>query len=165
MQFTSGLIISNKYKMLRQLGKGTFSRVFECIETGTGNGNQRHRQKYAIKVIRNIYKYQLAAQTELAILNKIRMNDPSNNSNCIHIISNNEFDGHPIFIFPLLSRSIYSFMVYNGYKPFNDNDIISLMYQICIGVEYIHSLNIIITDLNLKILYYVMIKYYQISIV
>eukprot|EP01084_Bolivina_argentea_P021842 40606_1 len=32
MQFTAGLIICNKYKMLRQLGKGTFSRAFECID-------------------------------------------------------------------------------------------------------------------------------------
>jgi len=157
IRFIPGLIIDNKYKMIRQLGKGTFSRVFECHKVASININNSKRnknkkkkrvEKYAVKIIRNVYKYQLAAQTELSVLRRITSQDPSNTSCCIHIIENSNFKGHPIFVFPLLGKSIYSFMVSNGYKPFCYNDVIDLMWQICRGVAYIHSLNIIITDLK-----------------
>ena len=134
--------------MIRQLGKGTFSRVFECHSIANKKIKRRKRQKFAVKVIRNVYKYQLAAQTELAVLRKIKANDPHNTSCCIHIIENDHYKGHPCFVFPLLSVSIYSFMVRNGYKPFNYDDTIAMLWQICRGVAYIHDLNIIITDLK-----------------
>ena len=167
MRFIPGLIVDNKYKMIRQLGKGTFSRVFECHKVNVNDNKKnkknktkrnknknknkkkkKKKEKYAVKIIRNVYKYQLAAQTELSVLRRITSQDPSNTSCCIHIIENSNFKGHPIFVFPLLGKSIYSFMVSNGYKPFCYNDVIDLMWQICRGVAYIHSLNIIITDLK-----------------
>lgn len=143
---TPGLVLSGKYRMIRQLGKGTFSRVFECQRVDGAEGAAP--QKYAVKVIRNVFKYQLAARTELEILRLIRQCDPDGTSCCIHIVENDQFCGHPIFVFPLLSRSIYSFMLCNEYRPFNYDDTIDLLWQICRGAAYIHSLQIVITDLK-----------------
>lgn len=151
ISFIPGLVLSRKYRMLRQLGKGTFSRVFECDRvypdrrTGT---NTIGTEKYAVKVIRNVFKYQLAARTELEILRSIKNYDPLGQSCCIHIVENDEFQGHPIFVFPLLSRSIYSFMLSNEYRPFSYDDTIDLLRQICRGVAFMHSLMIVITDLK-----------------
>eukprot|EP01083_Nonionella_stella_P227270 806507_1 len=65
-----------------------------------------------------------------------------------NITQNTKTGSTQILLLPLLSRSIYSFMVHNGYKPFCYRHIIDIMYQICCGVSYIHSLDIIITDLK-----------------
>eukprot|EP01083_Nonionella_stella_P091068 254519_1 len=149
--FVEGLLIANKYKLLKQLGKGTFSRVFECYQVDVNRNKKikhKNRSKLAIKVIRNQYKYQMAAKTELQVLNTIRDNDPNDTSCCIHIRQFITWRGHPIFVFPLYGPSLYSFMVRNKYKPFCYRHAIHLMYQLCRGVAYIHSLNIIITDLK-----------------
>ena len=148
ISFIPGLIIDNKYKMIRQLGKGTFSRVFECIQLNNGIHQIDDNKKYAVKIIRNVYKYQFAARMELSILRKIKNEDPNNTSNCIHIIDYLNFNGHPIFVFPLLGQSIYSFMKNNGHKPFCYNNAIDLIWQILNGVNFIHSLNIIIADIK-----------------
>eukprot|EP01084_Bolivina_argentea_P055914 102406_1 len=128
-----------KYKTLKQLGKGTFSRVFEC---------EYAQNKYALKIIRNSYKYQCAAATELSVLRQIRDNDEDDNSHCIHIIENTNYKGHPVFVFPLLSQSIYQFMTRNDHKPFCHDHVIDLMWQLCSAVAYIHALGIINTDLK-----------------
>ena len=149
--FTPGLVLSRKYRMLRQLGKGTFSRVFECDRVYPERGGISSTigtEKYAVKVIRNVFKYQLAARTELEILRLIRRYDPMDRSCCIHIADNDQFRGHPIFVFPLLSRSIYSFMLSNEYRPFSYDDTVALLWQICRGVAFMHSLQIVITDLK-----------------
>eukprot|EP01084_Bolivina_argentea_P003105 5798_1 len=145
--FVQGLTIKNKYKLVKQLGKGTFSRVFECHIIKDENDKSKH-EKCAIKVIRNVYKYQVAAEMELEILKKIRDNDPEDKSCCIRLLKNHQYRGHPVFVFPLLGKSIYSFMVSNQFKPFCYQDVVHLMYQICRGVEYVHSISIIITDLK-----------------
>jgi len=153
---TPGLVLCGKYRMRRQLGSGTFSRVFECDRVHNQSDPNGHYQpqKYAVKVIRNVRSYRFAAKTELDILRMIRANDADGDSCCIHIVDNDHFRGHskvlshPIFVFPLLSQSIYSFMRSNKYRPFSYDDAIDLLEQICIGVAFMHSLNIIITDLK-----------------
>lgn len=119
-------MIADKYKMIKRLGKGTFSRVFECASFDDNNNGKNSKkkkkrykkQRYAVKVIRNTYKYQRSAQNELQVLRKIRDTDPNNISCCIHMMKQYRFLGHPIFIFPLLGQSLHSFMVQNKNKPF-----------------------------------------------
>ena len=60
--FVKGLLILKKYKLVRQLGKGTFSRVFECYRIADRSGKKHRpekRRSFAVKVIRNVYKYQV----------------------------------------------------------------------------------------------------------
>lgn len=148
--FVEGLLILNKYKLVRQLGKGTFSRVFECQGVRKKGKKRRseRRKSFAVKVIRNVYKYQVAAQTELEVLKRIRRNDPERKSCCIHLIDDAQYRGHPVLVFPLLGKSVYSFMVGSGYKPFCLDHVVDLLWQICRGVEAIHSMSIIMTDLK-----------------
>lgn len=149
--FVKGLLILNKYKLVRQLGKGTFSRVFECYRIADRVGKKHRpekRQSFAVKVIRNVYKYQVAAQTELEVLRRIRANDPDDKSCCIHLVEEAQYRGHPVLVFPLLGQSVYSFMVKSGYKPFCMDHVVDLLWQICRGVAAIHSMNIIMTDLK-----------------
>jgi len=149
--FAEGMLILQKYKVLRQLGKGTFSRVFDCYRVAAKKGKKyrpEKRERFAVKVIRNVYKYQVAAQTELAVLHRIRARDPDRSSCCIHIVEDSLYRGHPVLVFPLLGRSVYSFMVQSGYKPFRAEHAIDLLWQIVRGVAAIHSMDIIMTDLK-----------------
>jgi len=140
--FKKGLILLDKFKLSKQLGKGTFSRVFQCSD------RKNRKRKVAVKVIRNVYKYQVAAQTEIEVLRRIRQNDNNDTSCCIHLLEHHEFRGHPLLVFPLLGRSVYSYMVHGGYKPFSLPDAIDLLRQVVRGVAFIHSLGIIMTDLK-----------------
>lgn len=141
--FKKGLVLLDKFKLRKQLGKGTFSRVFLCSD----RKHRRHR-RVAVKVIRNVYKYQVAAQTEIEVLRRIRQKDKGDVSCCIHLLEHHEFRGHPLLVFPLLGRSVYSFMVHSGYKSFALPEAIDLLRQVVTGVAFIHSLGIIMTDLK-----------------
>jgi len=140
--FKKGLVLLDKFKLSKQLGKGTFSRVFQCSD------RKNRSRTVAVKVIRNVYKYQVAAQTEIEVLRRIRQNDANDSSCCIHLLEHHEFRGHPLLVFPLLGRSVYSYMVHGGYKPFSLTDAIDLLEQVVRGVAFIHSLGIIMTDLK-----------------
>ena len=153
IDFTPSLVLCGKYRMRRQLGSGTFSRVFECDRVHN-DSDPNLKQKYAVKVIRNVRCYQTAAETELDILRMIGANDPDDASCCIHLVDNDYFCGHskmrnhPILVFPLMSHSICDFMRLHEHRPFCYDDAIVLLEQICRGVAFMHSLNVIITDLK-----------------
>lgn len=151
MKMTPGRVLCGGYRVRKQLGFGTFSRVFECERTEWVNGsypNQQIVRKYAVKVIRNIHKYRVTAKTEVQILRMIRDHDPDDISCCIHFLDHNQHRSHPIIIFPLMSQSIYRFMKTQKQRPFRYNDVIDILQQICRGVAFMHSLNVIIADLK-----------------
>ena len=141
MMFSLGLKLNDRYIVLKQLGKGTFSRVFAVKDT-------KLNEKRAIKIIRNVHKYQIAARNELRILLYLRDNDRYNNKNIIHIIDSGYYKMHPMFIFPLYGRSLYKFLYDNSFKGFNKIQTKDILKQILIAVEYVHKLNIVITDLK-----------------
>ena len=58
-------------RIVKQLGKGTFSKVVEAIDTKTNT-------RVAVKIVRAIAKYRIASQTEIRILRKLRKLDPTN---------------------------------------------------------------------------------------
>eukprot|EP01083_Nonionella_stella_P084067 232610_1 len=92
---------SIKYSMIGELGRGTYSRVFKCKRVD-------ENWAYAIKVIRNLDKYQKAAMHEIDILKHIKAHDVDDTSCCIHIVDAGIYFSHPIFIFPLLSDPLRS---------------------------------------------------------
>eukprot|EP01083_Nonionella_stella_P262271 891992_1 len=143
VHFVSGSVLRStnhiKYSMISELGHGTYSRVFECRRI------DEHRT-YAIKLVRNIEKYQSAAMREIDILKRIKANDANDTSCCIHIVDAGFYFGHPMFVFPLLSNSLRSSIT--PHNPFSHSQITNLMWQMCRAVAFIHSLGIINTDLK-----------------
>ena len=109
--------------MIKKLGKGTYSHVYECVPFGGKNKKKRDEtQRFAVKILRNTNKYRLSARTELQVLTAIRRYDPTNISCCIHIIESCQYLKHPIFLFPVLGQSLYNFMAHNKNKPFCNDD-------------------------------------------
>eukprot|EP01083_Nonionella_stella_P136727 416212_1 len=128
-----------KYSMISELGRGTYSRVFKCRRMDKNCA-------YAIKVIRNIEKYQRAAMHEIDILKRIKANDVDGASCCIHIKDAGFYFGHPMFVFPLLSNSLRSSIT--PHNPFSHAQVVQLTWQMCNAMAFIHSLGIINADLK-----------------
>eukprot|EP01083_Nonionella_stella_P255825 877554_1 len=130
-----------KYSIQSEIGRGTYSRVFECKRVDANNNTT-----YAIKVIRKVQKYQKAAMHEMDILKHIKTNDTENTSCCIHIVDAGVYHGHPMFIFPLLSNALRSSI--SSHNPFTAKQATHLMWQMCRAIAFIHSLGIINTDVK-----------------
>ena len=141
--FHKGLTMNDRYVVEKRLGKGTFSKVFACRDTKT-----ELNERVAMKVIRNQHKYQVAARTELRILDYLKSHDPTDQFAVIKLRESSYFEMHPIFVFPLYGRSLYHYLYDNNFRPFPDSHIKNISKQIIEAVNYVHGLGIIITDLK-----------------
>jgi len=83
-----GTILADKYRILKELGRGTFGRVLECYvvdqtrfleQVGLGSWRGTFRAKRsglrAIKIIRNIQHYRKDAEIEADLLRRINRSD------------------------------------------------------------------------------------------
>lgn len=152
INFVEGLVIkapgtTKKYKMIRQIGKGTFSRVMQCEDVTSGPSDKR--KKYvAVKINRSVAKYMAAAKIELEILKSIKSVDRDNTSNCIHLTQCFEYNQHTCFVFPLFGRSVYGFLRNNKYIPFATPHVKQFAWQIIHAIKFMHDYKIIFTDLK-----------------
>jgi len=145
INFAEDLVIKNQYKMVAQIGKGTFSRVIKCQDLKAKKDDDK---MVALKINRNVEKYQWAAKTEQEILTSIVAWDRQNRSGCIHLKASFKFCGHQIFVFPLLGKSLYDFASSNRFVPFGLPQIKQFMLQIVAAVKFMHDSKIIFTDLK-----------------
>jgi len=146
INFVEGLIIMKRYKMLSQIGKGTFSRVMRCLDMQKSETDEN--RFVALKINRNVDKYKAAAKIEYQILNAIRNIDTKGVSNCAHLLSTFDYYGHYCFVFPLFGRSVYRVLSINKYTPFITKQVQQFAWQIIGAVKFMHDCKIIFTDLK-----------------
>ncbi|CAG9463093.1 unnamed protein product [Pedinophyceae sp. YPF-701] len=133
--------LSSRFKVLSQMGEGTFGRVMECWD--------RERRAYcAIKIIRNVEKYRHAAMIELEVLNTVRINDPAGSHHCVPLLDWFDFRGHICMVFERLGPSLFDFIRKNGYKGFPLAYVQSFARQLLESVAYLHSIDLCHTDLK-----------------
>lgn len=63
------LDLLHRYKILTELGEGTFGKVVKCEDT-------QKSKTLAIKIIKNVKKYRDAAKLEINVLSKLAKYDP-----------------------------------------------------------------------------------------
>ena len=141
IKFVPNLRLAGRFRLIKQLGDGISSRVFEVLDESNGS-------KKAIKCIKNVIEYKKIAKNEISILNKIANKDENNDHCCVHLLEYCEYKEHPLLVFPLLGRSIYDFLKYNSHQPFKQQDLKDIARQIFTAVSFVHSLDIIITDIK-----------------
>jgi Protein kinase domain len=119
----AGDSITGRYKILSQLGQGTFGKVVEAFD--------RHdRKRVAIKVIRAIQKYRDASQIEIRVLRTLSENDPHNENQCIHLLSTFSYRNHVCIVSELLGKSVFDFLKENEFHPFPATHIWSFARQL-----------------------------------
>ncbi|GAA5967509.1 hypothetical protein JCM11641_000570 [Rhodosporidiobolus odoratus] len=129
------------YVIDKMLGQGTFGRVVAATEKPGG-------RRVALKIIRNVHKYQEAAKTEIKVLERLRANDRRGEKKCIRLDSAFDYYGHPCLVTPLLSCSVFDFLKENSYEPFPLSHVQQFAYQLLKSLQYVHQNKLIHTDLK-----------------
>ncbi|KAJ2472374.1 serine threonine protein kinase CMGC group [Coemansia sp. RSA 2322] len=136
-----GRDFTQRFKIRRLLGQGTFGKVMECEDAATG-------RLVAIKVIRAVSKYRDAAKIEIRVLQTLQRNDPTNVFQCMHVNETFDHRNHVCMVFDLLGPSVFDFLKENEFRPFSLHHVQLFAEQLLRSVAFLHSLNLVHTDLK-----------------
>lgn len=137
----SDLCPHGRYKILSDLGEGTFGKVVECWD--------RHEAtRVAIKIVRSVSKYRDAAQLEIEVLEHLEANDPGGRYHCVRLLGWFDYEAHVCIVFEKLGPSLYERLRRNRFRPFSLGEVRDIGYQLLESVHFVHSLTLIHTDLK-----------------
>ncbi len=136
-----GAIISDKYRIVKKLGKGYFGRVIKVVDTTTD-------KEMALKISRNKTKCRKTGKMEIMTLRYIGRRDPDDTSLCAKMINSFVYNGHVCIAFEVLGTDIYHFLKQNEFAPLPLHQTLHIAYQLCYAVNFLHRRGIIHTDLK-----------------
>jgi serine/threonine protein kinase len=167
-----------EYRIIRDVGMGTFGRVVKCeklskgAEGGrTGSGNKmptyRHCRDYdhysstsniandynssvvAIKIVRNVRRYYKSALIEADINERVnREQERQNKDLCARMLDRFDLSGHYCLVFECLGRSLYDYLKMHDYQPFPMYCVRDFSRQLLEALDFIHGFGLIHTDLK-----------------
>jgi len=138
-----GLLLNSRYSVDKQLGDGTFGRVLMAYD-------QREHCNVAIKVIRDVKRYQQNAKIECQLLEDVRHADPQGrHSRSAVLFDSFKHERHFCMVFEVLGSSLYDFLKKNNYRGYWLQDIQSFARQSLEGLSFLHErLKMTHTDLK-----------------
>lgn len=112
--------------------------------------DQREHCKVAIKVIRDVKRYQENAKIECKLLEDVRRADPrGSRSRSALLLDSFKHERHFCMVFEVLGSSLYDFLKKNNYRGYWLQDIQSYARQSLEGLSFLHSrLKMTHTDLK-----------------
>lgn len=143
LKFRDGLILNQKYAMIRKLGEGTFGRVFECAD------QEDSGKKKAVKVVRAVERYKHDAMVEASVLDELGQLDPKNECQCVRLQDRGEAYGHYYLTFEALGPSLAEELELRNYNPFSMRRIRTFGRDMLIAIAFMHRNDLIHTDLKL----------------
>lgn len=141
-----GSDLTDRYKILDEIGEGTFGKVLECWD-------RRYEERVAIKVVRNVERYRDGAEQEIEILRAIsrRSRERSEWKNvCVKLLDDFEFHGHVCMSFGLYGLSLYDFLKKNRFRGYGIDMVRDIAFQLIACVAWLHDFKLIHTDLKLE---------------
>jgi serine/threonine protein kinase len=155
----SGTIIADRYRILKEVGLGTFGRVVECLDLKQGNnGRASRRRQYreaeghhvAIKIVRNVKRYYESALIEASVVEEVNRRGGRGMTHCVVMHGAFTFDNHFCMVFESLGPSLYDFLKRHNYQPFPLVCIQDFAVQLLETLEFLHSFRLIHTDLKIE---------------
>ena len=142
-----GTLIYNQYTIVRDVGMGTFGRV---VEATTHHHHHHHRrpQKVAIKIVRNVKRYQDSAWIEADIVQNVNSRGGRGRSLVAVLLDRFDWKGHACLVFECLGPSLYDFLKHHDYRPFPLYCVRHFATQLLNALDFIHSFGLIHTDLK-----------------
>ena len=139
-----GDVILGRYEVCRELGVGTFGKVYKCLDA-------KHKDVVALKVVRRIRKYRESARIEASILSDVYSRQKKERSNFIvKMYSHFELDGYYCMVFERLGVSLYDFLRSQDHKGLPMMCVRDIAWQMIAGVAFLHRMRLIHTDLKLE---------------
>ena len=137
-----GTKIGESYRIVRDVGLGTFGRVVEC--------SRGDNSRVAIKIVRNVRRYYDSALIEADICERVNREQRRQNKDlCATMLD--RFDlpsGHYCLVFERLGRSLYDFLKMNDYRPFPMFCVRDFSRQLLQALDFLHGFGLIHTDLK-----------------
>jgi len=161
-------IIDNRYKIVKDVGMGTFGRVVQAFDLkvreqrkqeesrekkgegkkSSSSSSRRDDEIVAIKIVRNVKRYHQSALIEADILKDVNSRGGRGESLCAVMKRHFEFDGHCCLVFEKLGRNLYDYMKRHNYEPFPLYCVRDFARQLLDALDFIHSFGLIHTDLK-----------------
>jgi serine/threonine protein kinase len=147
----AGTVIADRYRIIREVGVGTFGRVVECLDlkkTGRASRRDREENVVAIKIVRNVKRYCESALIEADIVEDVNRRGGRGVSHCAKMFDSFTFAGHYCMVFESLGPSLYDFLKRQKYQPFPLECVRDFAKQLLETLEFLHSFRLIHTDLK-----------------
>ena len=137
-------MVANRYRIIQDVGMGTFGRVVECIDTHTSSTD-----RVAIKIVRNIKRYTDSAIIEADIVQDINRRGGAGQSHISRMFDRFALPtGHYCLVFECLGPSLYDFLKSHDHRPFPMYCVRDFARQLLEALDFLHSMNLIHTDLK-----------------
>jgi serine/threonine protein kinase len=150
-----GTVIADRYRILREVGMGTFGRVVECLDLKKHHNRGRGRDRdfidnsvVALKIVRNVKRYYDSALIEADIVEDVNRRGGRGVSHCARMFDAFSFSGHYCMVFESLGPSLYDFLKRQNYQPFPLMCVRDFAKQLLETLEFLHSFRLIHTDLK-----------------
>lgn len=149
-----GTEIGGRYRVLRDVGLGTFGRVVECVDLkrarrANGRGG-RDGPRVAIKVVRGIKRYYDSALIEADIVEDVNRRGGRGTALCAVLLDSFTWKSHYCLVFESLGPSLFDFMKRHNYQPFPMVCVRDFTMQLLEALEFLHSFGLIHTDLKVR---------------
>jgi serine/threonine protein kinase len=147
----TGTIIADRYKIVRDVGLGTFGRVVECLDVrrarkaGRGRGDS---ERVAIKIVRDVRRYYDSAVIEASIVEDVNRRGGRGISHCAIMHDAFTWNSHYCMVFESLGPSLYDFLKKHKYCGFPMICVRDFAKQLLEALEFLHSAGLIHTDLK-----------------
>jgi serine/threonine-protein kinase SRPK3 len=143
--FSPGEVINKKYRVIKQLGAGHFSTVWEVHDITKKEGDLNFN--VALKVLRSGRDHM--ADYEIEILEKI--GDLEKNTMTLLDKFTINLDGqctHKCLVFPILGNSLLTWLKRYNFKGLPIQMVKKIAFDVLTSINYIHQQGIIHTDLK-----------------
>jgi Protein kinase domain len=132
------------YRVLKEVGKGTFGRVVQCLDTRRHRHASRSQRPsddiVAIKVVRNIKRYYDSALIEADIVKGVNQRGGRGITHCAIMHDTFSYHGHFCMVFESLGPSLYDFLKKQmNFQPFPVSYVRSFAKQLLETVEFLHG--------------------------
>ena len=159
-----GDTLLGRYRVVRLLGRGTFSQVVQCRDMQAEEQCQveedatrvaasgKRSTDVAIKIVRAVERYRVAAEREARLLQSIdhtrrTMSTAANSrqswqyatDGSITLLGSFMLAGHLCLVFPVLGLSLYDFLRLNRFRPLFPAHIRHIGYQLLQTCAFLHD--------------------------
>lgn len=149
----AGTVIADRYKVVRDVGLGTFGRVVECLDLrrarksagGQGTGDVDY---VAIKIVRGVRRYYDSAVIEANIVEEVNRRGGRGISHCAILHDAFTWNSHYCLVFEALGPSLYDFLKKHNYCGFPMICVRDFTKQLMEALEFMHSFGLVHTDLK-----------------